>query len=79
MKKVGAFCNIYMESDKKTDKSVTSPLAPIAFPSSLYSTNHHGLVVVASSVVVVVAGVVVVVVVVVGVVVVVVGMVVNWS
>lgn len=62
----------------KTEKSVTSPLAPIAFPSSLYSTNHHGLVVVASSVVVVVAGVVVVVLVVVGVVVVV-GIVVNWS
>lgn len=60
------------------DLSKVSPLAPIAFPSSLYSTNHHGLVVVASSVVVVVAGVVVVVVVVVGVVVVV-RMVVNWS
>ena len=56
---------------------ITLPLAPIAFPSSLYSTNHQGFVVV-SGPVVVVGGcvVVVVVVVVVGVVVVVVSVVV---
>ena len=49
----------------KVLKQRTLPFFPIAFPSSLYSTNHHGFVVVGTGVVVVVGADVVVVVVVV--------------